>query len=65
MEHRGPYFCFCLDEAVGVFGSFVTNELDKITGKTDKEVNRKRHVKLMQLTDQPDSKRFRKVNKPK
>jgi hypothetical protein len=59
----GDYLAFCFDEAVASWGNFVTNELEKIEGKTDKEVSRKRHGKLMQLLDAPDSQRFASLRK--
>ena len=52
------YRAYCFDEAVASWGNVVTNELEKIEGKTDKEVNRKRHARLMKLMDAPDSQRF-------
>lgn len=59
-----PYLAYCVDEAVATWGNHVVNELDKIDGKTDKEVNRKRHNKLLQLLEAPDEQRFRKIVKP-
>ena len=53
------YYAFCFDEAVGTWGTYVTNELEKIEGKNEKEVNRKRHQRLLKLLDAPDSARFK------
>lgn len=60
-----PYRAYCLDEAVGSWGTYVTNELDKIDGKTDKEVSRKRKNRLLYLLDAPVEQRFRSFKKAK
>lgn len=57
------YYAYCFDEVIATWGSFVTGELDKIEGKNDKEVSRKRHNKLLQLLEAPDSARFRPLRK--
>lgn len=58
------YVAYCFDEAVATWGTYIVNELDKITGKTDKEINRKRYNKLLQLLQAPDSMRFKTIRKP-
>lgn len=65
MHVKGKYKAYCLNEVVSAWGSFVTNELEKIEGKTAKEINRKRHNRLLELIQAPDSVRFRKIEKPK
>lgn len=57
----GEYEAFCFDEAVGMWGTHVTNELEKIEGKNSKEVERKRQNKLLQLLDAPVEQRFRSL----
>lgn len=64
LTEEGDYYCYCFDEAVSSWGNHITNELDKIEGKTDKEVNRKRKNKLLQLIQAPDSVRFKPLRKP-
>lgn len=59
------YTAFCFDEAVGLWGSYVVNELEKIEGKNEKEVTRKRHQRLLKLLDAPDSVRFRSLRNKK
>lgn len=63
MGVKGKYRAYCFDEAVSTWGTFITNELEKIEGKSDKEVNRKRRNKLMLLLQVPDEQRFRKPKK--
>ena len=57
------YYAYCFDEAIGAWGTYVTNELEKIEGKNDKEVSRKRHNRLLQLLEAPDRVRFRPLRK--
>lgn len=47
------YASFCFDQVVSAWGTYVTNQLDQIEGKNDKEINRKRHRKLSQLLGLP------------
>lgn len=61
MDIEPGYRAFCLDEAVAAWGNYVSSELEKISGKTDKEVNKKRTNKLLQLLDAPAEKRFRSL----
>lgn len=58
------YVAFCFDQAVASWGNYVTNEVDKIEGKNEKQVATKRRNKLMQLLEAPDEKRFRSPRKP-
>jgi len=60
-----PYKAYCFDEAVGAWGSFITSELEKIEGKTDKDVSRKRKNRLLYLLDAPVQQRFRSFKKAK
>ena len=57
------YIAYCFDEAVSTWGDFIVSELDKVEGKTDKEVSRKRHNRLLKLLDAPDEQRFRQVKR--
>lgn len=57
------YQAYCFDEAVGSWGTYVTNELEKLEGKNEKEVSRKRHNRLLQLIEAPDSQRFASLKK--
>jgi hypothetical protein len=56
-----PYVSYCVDEAVGSWGMYVENELDKIEGKNGKDTARKQHNKLLQLLDAPSDQRFRSL----
>jgi hypothetical protein len=58
---KDEYQAYCFDEAVGMWGIHVTNELERIEGKTSKEIERKRKAKLGALLGLPDEKRFRQV----
>lgn len=60
-----PYEAYCFDEAVATWGTYVSNELEKIEGKDQKAVERKRNAKLNQLLDIPVEKRFRQVGRKK
>lgn len=60
---QGDYAAYCFDEAVATWGNYVINELEKIEGKTDKEVSRKRHSRLLKLIEAPDSQRFASLRK--
>lgn len=60
-----PYLAFCFDDAVATWGNYVTQELEKIKGKKEKDVERKRHNRFLQLMDAPDSVRFRSMRKTK
>lgn len=59
-----PYLAYCFDEAVSAWGGYITRELEKITGKKEKDVERKRHNRFLQLIDAPDKVRFRSLRKP-
>lgn len=61
VDIQDSYLAYCFDEAIGAWGSYITNELDKIEGKKAKDVERKRHNKLLQLLDVAPEKRFRQV----
>lgn len=43
------YEAYCLDEAIGFFGSWVEGELDKVKAKTPEQVAKKREGKLQYL----------------
>jgi hypothetical protein len=43
------YIAYCLDQVVGEFGSYVRHELEKVQGKTDKEVEGRRELMLRRL----------------
>ena len=58
------YYAYCLDEAVSMWGSHVTSELEKIEGKNDKDVRRKRERKLLALMQAPDELRFKPMRRP-
>jgi len=58
------YYAYCLDEVVGLWGSHVTSELEKIEGKNDKDVKRKRERKLLSLLQAPDEVRFKQMRRP-
>lgn len=55
------YIGYCFDEAVALFGTMVTQELEKIKGKDEKSVEKRRNSKLNQLLGVSDRKRFRQV----
>lgn len=57
------YVAFCFDEAVAAWGSYITKELEKIKGKKEKDVERKRHNRFLQLIEAPDAVRFRPLRK--
>jgi len=58
---QDSYVAYCFDEAIGAWGNYITSELEKIEGKKAKDVERKRHNKLLQLLDVAPEKRFRQV----
>lgn len=57
------YVAYCLDEAVTVFGSYVTNKLEEVEGKP-KEREKKRKAILGELLKLPDEQRFRPFRRP-
>ncbi len=57
------YVAYCLDEAVMVFGTFVTNKLEAVEGKP-KEQEKKRKALLGELLKLPDEQRFRPFRRP-
>lgn len=59
MKVEDEYVAYCLDEAVHVFGGWITSELDKIEGKNSKDTARKQQRKLTKLLGVPDAQRFR------
>lgn len=61
---ENDYHAYCFDEVVGLWGSYVTSELEAIEGKSDKEVASKRHRRLLQLLQAPDEVRFRSLRNP-
>lgn len=65
MTLEGDYICYCFDQAVAAWGNHVVNELESISGKNEKEVQRKRHNAFLKLMGAPDKVRFRTVRKPK
>lgn len=60
-----PYTAYCFDEAVATWGTYVSNELERVEGKNAKDTERKRHNKLLQLLDAPASQRFRSLRASK
>lgn len=58
------YTAYCLDEAIGVFGLGVENELNSVEAKTEKEAARKRQQLLGKLLQLPDEQRFKKFSRP-
>lgn len=60
-----PYLAFCFDDAIAAWGNYVTKELEKIKGKKEKDVERKRHNRFLQLIEAPDEVRFRSMRKSK
>lgn len=54
-----PYTAYCIDQAVGYLGAYITEELDKIEGKDSKAVARKRQRKLEQLLKVPSQRKYR------
>ena len=52
LELKG-YPAYCLNEAVYCVGTFITNELDKVKGKTEQQVQRGRQRVLDKYLD-PD-----------
>jgi len=54
---------YCFDEAVGSWGTYLTNELEKIEGKNDKDISKKRKNRLLYLIDAPVEQRFRSFKK--
>jgi hypothetical protein len=61
VDIQDSYKAYCFDEAIGAWGTYLTNEMEKITGKDAKAVERRRRNKLMQLLDVAPEKRFRQV----
>lgn len=43
------YLAYCIDEAVGEYGSFVRGELEQVEGKNAKEVQGRRELVLRRL----------------
>lgn len=43
------YIAYCLDQAVNYWGTYVTNELEKIEAKTAKAAEARRHARLQSL----------------
>lgn len=63
VDIEDPYSAFCFDEAVASFGNHVTAELEKVKGKNDRDVERKRKNKFLKLMGAPDEMRFRPMRK--
>ena len=61
IDIQDPYKAYCFDEAIGAWGTYLTTEMEKITGKDAKSVERRRRNKLLQLLDVAPEKRFRQV----
>lgn len=59
------YYAYCFDEAVATWGNYIVSELEKIKGKKEKDVERKRHNRFLQLIEAPDSVRFRSLKQAK
>ena len=48
-----PYAAYCLDNAVGEFGRALENELKKIEGKTQKDIDVKSERLIRKWLDMP------------
>lgn len=57
---EGSYEAFCIDQAVGEFGSFIEGELDKVKGKNADQTAGRRTALLRSLltADTAESGRF-------
>lgn len=53
-----PYQAYCLDQAVGEFGSFVKHELESVPGKTAKAAQGARALRLKALLGDDPKARF-------
>lgn len=53
-----PYRAYCLDQAVGEFGSYVKSEVERIEGKNAKAVEGKRKTKLRALLSENPKAKF-------
>lgn len=53
---ENSYEAYCFDQAAATWGMYVQSELDKIEGKTQSSVQRKRENKLRQLLAEPGQK---------
>ena len=58
-----PYLAFCFDEAVATWGGYIKSELEKIEGKKEKDVQKRRHRRFLQLIEAPDAMRFKPLRK--
>jgi hypothetical protein len=58
---ENSYVAYCVDEAVVTFGNYITTELEKVKGKNEKQVERKRYNRFLKLMDAPDTQRFRSM----
>jgi len=61
VDIQDSYKAYCFDEAIGAWGSYLTNEMEKIEGKDAKSVERRRRNKLFQLLDIAPEVRFKQV----
>lgn len=43
------YVAYCLDEAVAMIGNWISHELDKITGKNQRQIEARRELALKRL----------------
>jgi hypothetical protein len=53
-----PYVAYCLDEAVAMIGGWITGELEKVEGKTQKAVEVRREFVLKRLLTKGSGARF-------
>lgn len=64
LDIQNSYEAYCFDEAISSFGTRITNEIEKIDGKNEKDVARKRQRKLTQLLGmKQEYKSFRQAGK--
>lgn len=59
VDIQDAYVAFCFDEVVASWGNYITRELEKVKGKNEKDIERKRQNRFLQLLDAPDAVRFR------
>jgi hypothetical protein len=55
----GSWEAYCLDEAVFMWGGWVSQQLEKVKGKTEAQVQRGQEMKLAQILGTEGKGRFR------
>lgn len=58
---ESPYTALCLDQAVAYFGDQVSAALERVDGKTAKDIESKRYSLLLKYLGAPDEQRFASV----